>query len=241
MTKPTREPSGQKVDDGVQDGPAKPLVTRREGIAVSDDPAQGSLVSKRAGASFVNSYEEFPRTQDHFGRIPTVQGENPVRYLEFRRKLDEDLRPKGMIEGMFVETVGRLYWDFITYSTLKTDFLSSTSTDGVERLLRAMLSEQDSAELFRRYRARDLEAVSQVQRLIDSLGIDRQQVAAQALAKNLTEVQKIEGLISAKEKGWQKALKNLEQHRELLARRFRALTGIKESEHFRGFPANMRS
>ena len=199
------------------------------------------VINKNIREPVMAPYEEFPRIRDYFGRVPTVPGESPVSYLEFRRRLDEELKPVGPIQDIFVETLARAYWDYIRYSTLKADFLSSSSTDGVERLLRAMMPEQESVELLRNYRLRDDEAIAKVQQMIASLGVNSQQIAAQAFVENISVVQKIESLISIKDKAWQRAHKNLEQHKELLARRFRAVAGIKESEHFRGLPRGRRA
>lgn len=201
--------------------------------------AKSLTINKNAGTVSVPD-EECPRVRDYLGRVPSVHGESPARYLQFRQRMDEDLRPAGPIQEMYVESLARSYWDFIRYSTLKTDFLSFSATDGLERLLRAVLPEEECAKLLRDYRARDPEAIEQVQQLIDSLGINSHEIAAQALAENISVVQKIEQLISMKDKAWQKAHKELEKHVELLARRFRAVAGIKESEQFRGFPRNQR-
>lgn len=180
--------------------------------------------------------EEYGRVRDYLGRVPSVEGENPVRYLEFRRQLNEDLRPNGPIQQMYVESLARAYWDYIRYSTLKTDFLSFSATDGLRRVLRAILGAEESERLVQLYSTRDPEAIQEVQKLIDSLGINAHEISAQALAENISLVQKIEQLIAMKDKAWQRAHRELEKHAELLARRFRAVAGIKESEHFRGFP-----
>jgi hypothetical protein len=173
--------------------------------------AQSLTINKNAGTVRVHD-DACPRVSDYLGRVPSVHGESPARYLEFRRKLDEDLKPVGPIQEMYVESLARAYWDFIRYSALKTDFLSYSSTDGLERLLRAVLSEEECANLLQNYKARHPEAIEQVQQLIDSLGINSHEIAAQALAENISVVHKIEQLISMKEKAWQKAHKDLEKH-----------------------------
>lgn len=201
--------------------------------------AQSLTINKNAGTVRVPD-EACPRVRDYLGRVPSVHGESPARYLEFRRKLDEDLKPVGPIQEMYVESLARAYWDFIRYSALKTDFLSYSATDGLERLLRAVFPEEECAKLLQDYRARDPGAIGQVQQLIDSLGINSHEIAAQALAENISVIQKFELLISMKEKAWQKAHKEFEKHSELLARRFRAFAGIKEDEQFRGIPHSAR-
>jgi hypothetical protein len=137
---------------------------------------------------------------------------------------------------MFVNSLISAYWDLVRVTALKIDFMNAYSKEAVERILSVLVDEQTKVYLLRGFRESDPVAMEQLKDLLKSIQMNLGEISAKALAENISVVQKIDLLIAIKEASWCKSLKELEARRDLLARRFRAVAGIKEEDQYRGFP-----
>ncbi len=180
--------------------------------------------------------DENPRFVDLLGRKPVLADESSREFVDYRRRIYEELDPRGPIEEMFVNSLITAYWDFLRLTSHKIDFMNANSKEALGRILTALIDEETKIYLLKGFSERNPVIIEQLKELLKSFQVNLGEISAKALAENISVVQKIELLIAIKEASWIKALKELEARRELLARRFRAFHGIKEEHHYRGKP-----
>lgn len=200
----------------------RPIIKKRERIAmpVPDDPV--------------------PRFRDVLGSPPLLAGENGRAFSIFRQNIYADLMPQGPVEEMFVNSLIYAYWDFLRYSSLKAAFISTSKIDGLDRILRVIMSEEERKELLKNYILNRPEAVQEVEDLLRELSINSEHVTAHALAENISTIQKLESLITAKDAAYRKILKDLQGYREILALKFKAKNGIDEDLSSRSYSSGIR-
>ena len=214
LVMPLKEaPTNQQL---VPQSPITPRKTKRAPMRVPDD--------------------DTPRFVDLLGPKPLLAEENGREYVEYRRRIYQELDPRGPIEEMFANSAIYAYWDLQRFTAYKTNLMNACSKDALERILSLLVDDETKIRFLRGFSESDPVAREKLKDFLKSHQISLEDISAKALAENISVIQKIELLISIKEASWCKALKELEGRRDLLARRFRALHGIKEDEHFRGFP-----
>ncbi len=227
------------MTDFVKEKTSSPIV----GMPFEEPPRNQELVPQSQGVSRKAKRapmrvpdDETPRFVDLLGRKPILADENARQFTEFRRRIYQELDPRGPIEEMFVNSLISAYWDLVRVTALKIDFMNAYSKEAVERILSVLVDEQTKVYLLRGFSESDPVAMEQLKDLLKSIQMNLGEISAKALAENISVVQKIDLLIALKEASWCKSLKELEARRDLLARRFRAVAGIKEENHYRGFP-----
>lgn len=177
--------------------------------------------------------DDEPRFRDLLGSPPLMAGESGRRFLEFRRSIYADVKPCGPIEEMFVNSLIYAYWSFLQYTAHKASLMKSSSTDGIDRILRVVIDDDERKELMKKYALGEAEAIRQVDAIMHSLSFGPAEIASQTLAANISDIQKIEGQIAAKDNAWRKALRELEGYRAILALKFKMKVGVEEDQSSR--------
>ncbi len=198
------------------------------------------IIKKRQREPMLVPDDDVPRFRDVIGKTPLLAGENGRAFLIYRQNIYDDLQPRGPVEEMYVNSVIYAYWDFLRYSSLKAAFMSSSKIDGLDRILRVIMSDDERRDLLKRHTLNEPEAVKEVQDLLRELSINEDHITAHALAENIGTIQKLESLIAMKDATFRKVLKDLQGYRELLALKFRAKNGIEEDLSSRSYSSGIR-
>jgi hypothetical protein len=153
---------------------------------------------------------------DFLGRAPLIPGDNTSDYDTLLARISGAVGPRSLLEEVWVRDVADLVWEAVRLRRLKAALMTACADQGMQKLL-AGLDVRESYELSRRWAARDLEAVGQVDAVLAAAGLTMDHVMAQTLHVRIGEVERIERLIASTEARRSAALREIDHHRERFA------------------------
>lgn len=163
-----------------------------------------------------------------FGPPPLIGGETEEAYEAFKAQVRAALGPVDAIEEILIRDVVYLCWDVQRLRRLKGAYLQFIKRDGLRPVLQPFFDYQSLNELIEAWARRDPDALKTVNSILKESGLDMDHVAAVALVQHLKSFEEIDRSIAAAEGRRNQALRELERHREVLARRI--LIAAKEIE-----------
>ncbi len=159
--------------------------------------------------------------------IRLVDGEGPAEFAAYEEALRHALRPNGFMEEVWFRDALIAAWEMWRYERTKTALIQSGRRQAVEELLLEYL-ELDGRPADRSDKCKFLslgwsagndDFAPVIEQELGQHGIDMDAIMARAMALKLDEIQQIDKLMSAAETRRDKALKNIERHRDGLERR----------------------
>jgi hypothetical protein len=155
--------------------------------------------------------------------------ESTAEFDAVRRALEQEIRPRGIIERMYVNDISSIVWEILRLRRCKTAFVNIGFRAALENLLSQLLkrpddfhsSVRDQAEALALSWFTDTEARARVSVLLDQFGLEEFAIEAEAIRRSLSELESIERLLSSLESRRNKALRCIGQYREGLGRQLR--------------------
>lgn len=162
-------------------------------------------------------------------RPALLQTESAEEFAALLEELNQDIRPRDIIEGMYVNDIATLTWDILRYRRAKAGMLNTVLMRAQVDVLRPLFFGGAFLEKCDK-RARDLvdqslhdqEAADRISNLLKDAKLDDSAVEAQALRLRLSEIEKIERLIASAESRRHKALRNIALYEENFAGRLQS-------------------
>jgi hypothetical protein len=149
-----------------------------------------------------------------FGPPPLIGGEDAAAYDELLARFSVAIKPTDALEEMWLRDVVDLTWETLRMRRLKRTLLASAMLDQLN-------SKYEPEELLHRWAARDPDAIEEVDRLLASDGLTVDDVAAKAFSNKIWDFERIDRTVMNAEARRNAALRELERHRETLARDLR--------------------
>lgn len=159
-----------------------------------------------------------------------LEGEDRADYDRLLAKVTAGVKPRDVLEEIWIGDVVYLVWEARRYRRLKDHLLRSSARHGLLEILEPLIreiGENDpiralygaiSAEaLVKDWYANDEKARSQVDALLKKAGLTMDDVMAQALALKMTEIEQINRMIALAEGRRNAALREVDRHRKALA------------------------
>lgn len=138
-----------------------------------------------------------PATLACFGRPPLIPGEETAAYEALQAGISDNVRPHGVLEEAWVREVGDLTWERLRLRRLKASLMTACANQGLQKLLESLNVPGNTHELARRWAARELAAVAQVDAVLDAAGLGMDHVMSRTLHKNIAEIVCIERMIAS--------------------------------------------
>jgi len=132
-----------------------------------------------------------------FGRPPLVPGEQTAAYEALQAAFSAALRPRDVLEQAWVRETGDLIWERLRLRRHKAALMTACADEGMQRLLKGLGVRGDFYDLARRWAARDLAAVGQVEAVLNTAGLGIEHVMAQTLRHIIGEFAQVERMIAA--------------------------------------------
>jgi hypothetical protein len=148
-----------------------------------------------------------------FGLPPLLEGEDPADYHALLGRVSAAVKPKDVLEEIWVRDVVDITWEIQRARRLKVALLNSFMPRAVEDILQTILDYGDANEISEQWAARDRRAVRRVNKLIKSMGLTFEAVAARALSINIERFEKIDRMIMNAEARRNAALREHDRHR----------------------------
>ncbi len=173
-----------------------------------------------------------PELQRILGPPPLYEGEDKEAYDHLQARLRSAVIPQDVIEEIWVRDLADLVWETLRLRRLKARLMDAASVSELERLRRAAVPQF----LSRQSRLANLggdkaAAESKVDDLLGKASTDRGILEALTLSARLNDFERIDQLIMQSEGRRTTVLKEIDRHRDVLARRLReAVADIEDAE-----------
>jgi hypothetical protein len=164
-------------------------------------------------------------------RPALLRSESPEEFAALLESFNQDIRPRGAVQSMYVFEVANLTWEIFRYRRVKAAVLDKAISQATVNLLRPLLfgpslnglamSDGPVRRLVHE-RSYSPEAEDRVNGLMEEGGFDERAVETEALRLSLDEVERLDRLIASAESRRDKALRNIALHEKLFAERLQA-------------------
>jgi hypothetical protein len=173
-----------------------------------------------------------PRNRNDVALLPPpglLITESAAEFDSVRRALEQEIRPRGIIEKMYVADISSILWEILRLRRCKTAIINMGYRTALEHLLYHLLQKQNDFSCNVRDQAEALalnwftdEAVKkQVVILLAQFGLEEFAIEAEAMRRSLPELALIERTLSSLESRREKTLRSIGQYRQTLGRQLR--------------------
>jgi hypothetical protein len=185
----------------------------------------------------VETPEEETATKDPIGALfgppPLIDGETEEAYEAFKAQIRAAIGPVDAIEEILLQEVVYLCWEVQRLRRLRGAYLQFIKRDGLRPVLDPFLDSQPLRALIEAWARRDPDALKTVNALLKEAGLGMEHVTALALVQHIKSFEELDRLIAAAENRRNQSLRELERHREVLARRIQNAAKEIEDAEFR--------
>lgn len=165
-----------------------------------------------------------------FGPPPLIDGESKEAYEAFAAQLRAAVAPADAIEEMLLRDIVDPFWEVQRLRRLKGKYLQVVVRDGLKPVLDPFFDYQPLRELIEAWARRDPDALKTVGSVLQEAGLDMEHVTALAMMKHLKDFDGIDRQTAVAENCRNQALRELERHRESLARRLQSVAQVIDAE-----------
>jgi hypothetical protein len=156
-----------------------------------------------------------------FGSAPLIEGEDQAAYDDFHARISAAMKPKDVLEQIWVRDVVDLTWETRRMRRLKAILLTSKLSLGLRQVLITVMDEVQAGILAGQWAARDRGAIKEVEKLLASMGQTMEVVVARTLSANIDAVERIDRMVMSAEVRRNAALREIERHRSYIAEALR--------------------
>jgi hypothetical protein len=167
-----------------------------------------------------------------FGPAPLLEGEDASAYEALNGRIRSAVAPNDIFEEICVRDVLDLLWETMRLRRLKAKLMRAAAHEGLDKLLRPLTGILEHQELSTAWARRDAKSVKKVNTLLKQADLDQEAIAAQTLAVKLDAFERIDRLIMQTEARRNMILREIDRHRDALARRLREASAMIEDAQF---------
>jgi hypothetical protein len=168
------------------------------------------------------------------GRPPVLHGEDERTYAELLTRVRAAVRPKDILEEIWVRDVVDLLWETLRLRRMKASLITVATRDALAEILAPIVNrsgsgDADSFDLDRMFKEtpaqelaagwykREEKAVEEVEKILRKADLSMDVVSAVALRRSLDDVERIERMIISAEARRNAALREVARHRAAFA------------------------
>lgn len=173
-----------------------------------------------------------PEVNEILGPPPILDGEDLDAYNGLHDRMRSVVSPEDFIEEIWVRDVVDLTWEILRLRRLKAKLMAAETHQGLDRLLNHLVSyEEGTSALVEGWVHRDPRSVKRVDKIMADAGFDRQTLHALTLVANLDQFERIDRMTTQAEARRNSVFREIDRHRDVIARRLRdAVTDIEDAE-----------
>ena len=169
----------------------------------------------------VASTSALPADLAALGPSPLIASDDAATYDTLLAGMCAAVRPADMIERAWTRDVVDLVLETLRLRRLKAALMTSCADQGMQKLLDGINVPGDTCSLARRWAARDLAAVGEVDAILNAAGLGINHVMAKTLAVRIAEIERIDAMTASAEARRAAALREIAHHRAQFAARLR--------------------
>lgn len=155
--------------------------------------------------------------------LPLLITESEDEFDRLREAFDQELKPQGVVEQMYVADIAQLTWEIIRLRRCKAGIINVASLQALEELLTQLLWVpgdwvEDKAKRLARMWFLDQADKKQVKQLLKNFQLDETAIEAEAVRRTIDQLEQIERLLASSESRRNKALRRIAEYRGSLGR-----------------------
>jgi hypothetical protein len=174
---------------------------------------------------------------DLLGPPPVILGEDARKFEELQARITAAVKPQEAIEEIWVRDVVDLTWEVLRLRRLKASLLLTCAHAGLVRVLKPIVGSTEAEQLAVAWAKREAGAVAKVKSLLAASELTVDAIMAETLTLKLEQTERFEAMIAAAEARLAAALREVDRHRDALARALRATVEDIEDAEFEEVPA----
>ena len=167
-----------------------------------------------------------------FGPPALLEGEDLADYRRLEASVRAAVTPRDVLEEIWTRDFVDLFWETLRLRRLKAKLMRAAAHDGLRKVLQPLVSYLELLHLVEAWAQRDLEAVARVNALLAQAGLGPEAIAAQTLLAHLDAFERIDHMIMQTEARRNMVLREIDRHRDVLARRLREISATIEDAEF---------
>lgn len=184
-------------------------------------PPAPRAAAKSAAQSLDTSLSQELAPDASFGGFPVVEGEDPAAYQNLLEDVTRAVAPKDFIERILVRDCVDGTWEVFRLRRLKTGLLRAGRRSALQDFFAPMLGLGKAMSLANQWAAGEEDAVQAVADLLDGWDNAWDEILARALEVKLDAIERTDRMLHQAETRRNRIFKEIERHREALAKRMR--------------------
>src|SRR5215472_8365014 len=162
-------------------------------------------------------------------KLPLLITESADDFDALRDAFEQEIKPRGIIEHMYVHDVSAIVWEILRLRRCKVVIINSAFRSALEHLLVQLLKQpgqldfhvRDEAQTLAQSWFTDQEAKKQVSETLSRFDLDESAIEAEAIRKASSELELLERMLTSLESRRDKALCCVAEYRASLAHQLR--------------------
>jgi hypothetical protein len=172
-----------------------------------------------------------PRTNELtlLPKLPLLITESAEEFDALRDAFEQEIKPRGIIEQMYVHDVSSIVWEILRLRRCKVVIINSAFRSALQDLLKQLLRQpgqsgyevEDEAQALAQAWFTDQEAKKQVSELLSQFELDESAIEAEAIRKSSSDLEVLDRMLTSLESRRNKALGCVAEYRASLAHQLR--------------------
>ena len=162
-------------------------------------------------------------------KLPLLITESVEEFDALRDAFEQEIKPKGIIERMYVHDICSIVWEILRLRRCKVVIINSALRSALEHLLVQLLRQpgqyefqlRDAAQTLAHAWFTDQEAKKEVSELLSRFELDESAIEAEAIRKSSSELELLDRMLTSLESRRNKALGCVAEYRASLAHQLR--------------------
>jgi hypothetical protein len=163
-------------------------------------------------------------------KVPLLITESADEFHALRDAFEQEIKPRGIIEHMYVNEICAIYWDILRLRRCKVVIINSAFRSALEDLLTQLLRQPgqypfdmkvEAQALAQGWFTDDKEAQEQVLETLSRFELDETAIEAEAIRKSSANLELLDRMLRSLESRRDKALGCVAEYRASLAHQLR--------------------
>jgi hypothetical protein len=162
-------------------------------------------------------------------KLPLLITESADEFDALRDAFEREIKPRGIIEQMYVHDVSSIVWEILRLRRCKVVIINSAFRSALQSLLKQVLRQpgqyeyqvEGEAEALAQAWFTDQEAKKQVSEILAGFDLDESAIEAEAIRKSSSDLEVLDRMVTSLESRRNKALGCVAEYRASLAHQLR--------------------
>jgi hypothetical protein len=162
-------------------------------------------------------------------KLPLLITESADEFDALRDAFEREIKPRGIIEQMYVHDVSSIVWEILRLRRCKVVIINSAFRSALQSLLKQVLRQpgqyeyqvEGEAEALAQAWFTDQEAKKQVSEILAGFDLDESAIEAEAIRRSSSDLELLDRMLTSLESRRNKALGCVAEYRASLAQQLR--------------------